>query len=177
MYIVISLMQPFLLPLYQLLRLTPAGVNARIFARAFNHLLRGQNIVSRFNELDGKYVSLCISDIPCNLHFRFCNGRLQAARSRQGGVTISGSLNGFLQLASRRQDPDTLFFRRELNIEGETETGVHIKNLLDALEYDWDAHFDAVLLPPLARGAKRILRKIRRYTPEKLRRYFTTPNI
>ena len=38
-------------------------------------------------------------------------------------------------------------------MEGDTETGVYVKNLLDALEYDWDAHFDSVLIPPLAMRA------------------------
>ncbi len=169
-------MHGLLLLLRKYFRLTPDHVNAKIFAKAFNHLLRGQDLVSRLTELDNKSVTLCITDVPCELHFRFWNGRLHAFNSRKGDVTISGSLTGFLQLASRRQDPDTLFFRRELNIEGETETGVHIKNLLDSLEYDWDAHFDEVLPPPIARHAKQILHIARRYTPKKLRRYFTTPN-
>ena len=45
---------------------------------------------------------------------------------------------------TRREDPDTLFFNRRLCIEGDTATGVHVKNLLDALEYDWESHFQNV---------------------------------
>jgi len=75
---------------------------------------------------------------------------------------ISGNLESFIQLITTQQDPDTLFFNRELNIEGETETGVHIKNLLDSLEYDWDTHFDAVLPSSLAACAKSFLYKARR---------------
>ncbi|MFQ5659658.1 MAG: SCP2 domain-containing protein [Gammaproteobacteria bacterium] len=169
-------MHPFLLPLTKLLRLTPDPVIAKIVARAFNHMLRGQGLVSRLAELDDKSITLRIIDVPCALHFRFWNGRLLACRVHQCDVTISGRLTAFLRLAGRREDPDTLFFKRELNIEGETETGVHIKNLLDSLEYDWDAHFDAVLCPPLARGVKRILRKARHHAPKGLRRHFTTPH-
>ena len=139
-------------------------------------MLKGQSLTSRLNEIDGKSVSIHITDVPCKFHFCFQADRIKAAQLHRGDVTISGNLKGFLQLVTRRQDPDTLFFKRELNIEGETETGVHIKNLLDSLDYDWDAHFDAVLFPPLSAGAKEILQMVRCHTPQKLRHFFTTPD-
>lgn len=49
-------------------------------------------------------------------------------------VTISSSLRDFLLLATRREDPDTLFFARRLRIEGDTDTGLAVKNLLDAAD-------------------------------------------
>jgi predicted lipid carrier protein YhbT len=60
-------------------------------------------------------------------------------------VRISGKVEDYWQLATRREDPDTLFFSRRLCIEGDTATGVHVKNLLDALDYDWESHFRDVL--------------------------------
>jgi len=60
-------------------------------------------------------------------------------------VRIRGCYDDFWRLASRSEDPDTLFFQRRLTIEGETETGLMIKNLLDGLDYDWRAHVRAVL--------------------------------
>ena len=41
----------------------------------------------------------------------------------------------FLQLVARQEDPDTLFFNRELSIEGDTELGLIVKNMLDAVEW------------------------------------------
>ena len=35
----------------------------------------------------------------------------------------------------RQEDPDTLFFNRRLKIEGDTELGLVVKNLLDSI--DW----------------------------------------
>jgi O2-independent ubiquinone biosynthesis accessory factor UbiT len=48
-------------------------------------------------------------------------------------VTIRASLEDYLRLALRREDPDTLFFSRRLIIEGDTALGLEIKNALDAL--------------------------------------------
>lgn len=48
-------------------------------------------------------------------------------------VTIRAKLDDYLALALRREDPDTLFFTRRLAIEGDTETGLAVKNALDAL--------------------------------------------
>ncbi|CBJ79537.1 putative sterol carrier protein, SCP [Xenorhabdus bovienii str. Jollieti] len=46
------------------------------------------------------------------------------------GVLAEGEL-AFLE--SRREDPDTLFFQHRLRIEGNTELGLHVKNLVDAI--------------------------------------------
>jgi predicted lipid carrier protein YhbT len=39
-------------------------------------------------------------------------------------------------IAARKQDPDTLFFQRRLVIEGDTELGLYVKNLMDAIELE-----------------------------------------
>ena len=49
-------------------------------------------------------------------------------------VTIQGDVNEFILLASRRIDPDTLFFQRKLEIVGDTEIGLQVKNLLDSVD-------------------------------------------
>ena len=50
-------------------------------------------------------------------------------------LAFSANLSAFLQLAARQEDPDTLFFNRELSIEGDTELGLVVKNMLDAIEW------------------------------------------
>ncbi len=55
-------------------------------------------------------------------------------RSGVADASIRGNIKSFLQLAARSEDPDTLFFQRELIIEGDTELGLQVKNLLDRLE-------------------------------------------
>ena len=50
-------------------------------------------------------------------------------------LAFRANLSAFLQLAARQEDPDTLFFNRELSIEGDTELGLVVKNMLDAVEW------------------------------------------
>ena len=144
----------------KLLATVPGGVHSRVLATLFNHALKGQDVTDRFEEIEGKSVQLTITDLPCTLHFRFERGSLRLCGERNGDVVIAGDLGAFLMLAAREEDPDTLFFTRQLTIEGETETGLHIKNLLDSMDYDLNAHFDAVLPPPLAAMAKRVSRRV-----------------
>ena len=49
-------------------------------------------------------------------------------------LAFRANLSAFLQIAARQEDPDTLFFNRELSIEGDTELGLIVKNMLDAIE-------------------------------------------
>ncbi len=136
------------IPLLRLpLRWLPDALHAQVLARAFNHLLRGQALATRLAELEGRSVCVHIRDCSAKIHFRFTGGRLVPAWPGPALVTIGGDLGDFLDLATRAEDPDTLFFQRRLAIEGETETGLHLKNLLDALDYDLPAHVTAVLGP------------------------------
>ena len=72
----------------------------------------------------------------------------QASFSYRGGIfrplfkvpevpdlCFRANLSAFLQLLVRQEDPDTLFFNRELSIVGDTELGLLVKNMLDAVEW------------------------------------------
>ncbi len=151
-----------LAPLKLPLRLLPDRLHAEVFARIFNHLMRGQSLARRLPALDGKVVGIEISDVPNRIAFLIRGERLETAHGRAPDVTIRGPLESFWRLATRAEDPDTLFFQRRLSIEGDTETGLHVKNLLDALDYDVEAHVRDVLGARLAGPALMLLRRLPR---------------
>ena len=141
-------MQPPLNLLSLALRVIPPAVHNALLARLFNHLLKGQSVSERLGELDGKRIAIDITDTGTALDFLIRHGGFYRSANQDASawdVCIRGKLEHFWLLASRAEDPDTLFFNRQLAIEGETATGLYIKNLLDALDYRWDAHFQAVL--------------------------------
>lgn len=131
-------------PLRGVLRQSPERPLTSILALALTHLLRGQRLVERLPELAGKHVSLHATDLDRELRFRITAGGLSSGWDAPWDVRIRGRFDDFWLLATRGEDPDTLFFTRRLAIEGETETGLALKNLLDGLEYDWRAHVQAV---------------------------------
>ena len=47
----------------------------------------------------------------------------------------------FMRMMMREEDPDTLFFNRKLQIEGDTELGLITKNLLDSVEWPFSEWF------------------------------------
>ena len=103
--------------------------------------------------LIGRRYAVRVKDL--GLTFRFIvTERGFAADSGAPDLSISADARDFLLLMSRREDPDTLFFSRRLVSEGDTELGLVVKNLLDALDPD------AVLrrLPrPLMHAARRLM--------------------
>lgn len=148
----LALLPPVQRPLRLALRLAPGPLLAPLIAALATHLLRGQPAQERLAELAGKRVSLLIADPACELRFRIGDrGGLASGWDSRAGrgwdVRIRGSFDDFWLMATRAEDPDTLFFSRRLAIEGDTETGLALKNLLDALEYDWRAHVAAVAAP------------------------------
>lgn len=153
-----SLFRPF----SALLKTIPDFVHTEVFSHLFNHALKGQYMRDQLFDIEDKRVAIDIKDSRTTLLFVVQNGLLKRYRRPQGGhgtvhVTIRGSLEGFWLLATRAEDPDTLFFNRQLELEGETETGLYIKNMLDGLDFDPEAHFEAVLGKSLAKQVMRIL--------------------
>jgi len=87
-----------------------------------------------FDDFEGHKIRLELNGGQPGVTFGFWAGRLRIVDS-PGEATIRGSLSAFKTLAERNQDPDQLFFQRRLVIEGDTELGLALKNLLDSLEW------------------------------------------
>lgn len=71
-----------------------------------------------------------------NLHFTLHEHGFRAERSQPADVTFSANVVDFTRLALRLEDPDSLFFNRRLLIEGDTDLGLGVKNMLDAVELE-----------------------------------------
>lgn len=87
-----------------------------------------------FSWMRGKTVRLAISDLDRGVTVRFDGERFGLADG-PADVTLGASLADYLVMARREEDPDTLFFQRRLTIEGDTEVGLALKNLLDATDF------------------------------------------
>jgi len=133
-------------PLKLALRGIPDSLHARLLSHSFNHLMKGQSFHSRLDYLHGKRLWLSLTDTGNSWHFLIQDGRFQPdPLASPPDIHISGKLHHFLLLATRNEDPDTLFFARQLNMEGNTEDGLYLKNMLDAMEFDSEAHFKAFI--------------------------------
>ena len=84
---------------------------------------------------DGKTFRVVVRDAGIGVAFRVRSGYFEPVLAdRAVDVTFTARAADFLLLATRRADPDMLFFDRRLLIEGDTETGLRLKNVLDAVE-------------------------------------------
>jgi O2-independent ubiquinone biosynthesis accessory factor UbiT len=88
-----------------------------------------------FAWLAGRNIRLEVLDIGRGLTLSFESGRFKCGTGT-ADVTFSASLADYLVLARRLEDPDTLFFQRRLSIEGDTELGLTLKNLMDATDFE-----------------------------------------
>lgn len=109
-----------------------------------NRLFSSAMADGEFDDFEGRRIRLELNGGHPGITLGFWAGRLRVVDG-PGEATIRGSLSAFITLAERRQDPDQLFFQRRLVIEGDTELGLALKNLLDGLE--WDMSPGAVLFP------------------------------
>jgi predicted lipid carrier protein YhbT len=136
-------MKPFTLPkpLSTLFSILPQYPHAFAFAQVLNLFLVDTLRAEVLQPLHGKLICLRMTDAQIALQFTLNKRGVTANRENRIPVlTITASTYDFIQLALRKEDPDTLFFSRRLLMEGDTELGLLLKNTLDALELpplDW----------------------------------------
>lgn len=87
--------------------------------------------------LDDKLFRVRVNDTGGEACFTYYGGLFRPVfrPGRTPDLAFAANLSAYLQLMARQEDPDTLFFNRELSIEGDTELGLVVKNMLDAI--DW----------------------------------------
>lgn len=77
-----------------------------------------------------------VRDLGVKSYFSVGRGGLRPQFGDHADVTFTATARDFTRLALRLEDPDTLFFNRRLLIEGNTDLGLTVKNMLDAVELD-----------------------------------------
>ena len=118
-------------------RVVPYEVQKRVLAVVLNQAFRQPLQDGELDFLENAKVRIRITDLNIDWlinvgveHFT------PVERELDEDVSISGESRDFLLLATRRADPDTLFFQRKIQIEGDTELGLGVKNMMDSM--DWD---------------------------------------
>ena len=123
----------------------PRGLQHLVLQRVANRLFAQPLEEGAFDLLEGRWLRLEVRDLGVGWCVTRVPGGLRLVERPRASVTIRGDWRDFLLLASRHEDPDTLFFQRRLRIEGDTELGLYVKNLMDSIDLDG--------MPPLLRSA------------------------
>ncbi|XLW41899.1 SCP2 sterol-binding domain-containing protein [Pseudaeromonas sp. ZJS20] len=117
------------------LSLLPFALQQRLLTLALTKVCADALADGDFDFLEGKYLKVTVTDLALGCIITLVDGRLQVlASAPQQDVSFSGGLNDLILIAGRKEDPDSLFFQRRLKIEGDTELGLEVKNLLDSLD-------------------------------------------
>jgi len=120
----------------------PLGWLPRRFARlptehALNLMFAEHLAGGDLDFLRNRVVTVFIEDADLGFSLTLVENKLRVLRAtRDGDLQISGTAYAFLQLVTRTEDTDTLFFRRHLSTSGDTELGLYVKNLLDGMDLD-----------------------------------------
>ncbi|TCS73829.1 putative lipid carrier protein YhbT [Sulfuritortus calidifontis] len=93
-----------------------------------------------WSEVRGRRFCIRVRDLNLKFHFSVGPRGFVPEVAHSADVTFTATAEDFARLALRLEDPDTLFFNRRLLIEGDTDLGLRVKNMLDGVELETLAH-------------------------------------
>ncbi|ABO24652.1 SCP2 domain-containing protein [Shewanella loihica] len=117
------------------LNLVPFSIKAQLIERILNLLMAAQIKDGELDFLQARWVKISVTDLELSFEVSF-DERLIVREGGEAEVSFSGCSQALLLIAAGKEDPDTLFFQRRLAIEGDTELGLEVKNLLLSIEFD-----------------------------------------
>lgn len=113
----------------------PDSIQQKIITLAINNVLSEPLIDGELDFLEGKLLEIKVTDLNKSWVFTVVDEQIVVNSTvTTSDVVISGEFNSFVLMASQTIDPDTLFFKRKLLIEGDVDLGLAVKNLLDRVE-------------------------------------------
>lgn len=118
------------------LSVTPFALKRRVLEQVLAWQLREALQAGELDFLQGRWLGIEVRDLGLTWFTSVEDNRLRVCDDALADVSFSADANDLLLIAARKQDPDTLFFQRRLRIEGDTELGLYVKNLMDAIELD-----------------------------------------
>lgn len=125
-------------------KLVPASLQQKAMLETLKRVFREALDDGEFEFLEGRWLEVHVRDIDFKSYISFEDDKLVVkSEIDTPDARFSGNLNDLILIAARKEDPDTLFFQRRLLIEGDTELGLEVKNLMDSVDLD--------SLPPVLR--------------------------
>ncbi len=96
---------------------------------------RNPGFKEKLGEVDDKVFLFEARDIKKSfyLHIKDKEIKVIPHMRRQPDVEMRGDVSVLVDVLTGKEDPDTVFFSRRLEITGDTATAIHFKNLLAAL--------------------------------------------
>jgi len=117
--------------------LLPFFVQKKLLSELLSRLFKDVLEDGELEFLKDKWIKVEITDLKLCWFLSFENEKLVIKESNtEADVTFSAHVNELILIAGRKEDPDTLFFQRRLTIQGDTELGLEVKNLLDNIDFD-----------------------------------------
>ena len=117
-------------------KLAPFALKRQVLEQVLSWQFRQALADGELDFLEGRWLSIHVRDIGLLWYTSVVDGRLVVSQQADADVSFSADASDLLMIAARKQDPDTLFFQRRLAIEGDTELGLYVKNLMDAIELE-----------------------------------------
>ena len=116
----------------------PALPPRLILVQTLNQMLRRGLLPADMNQFAGRHFQLDVLDLGISIRFSADTQRF-TAENYPGAPDLRLAANSadYLRMILREEDPDTLFFNRKLQIEGDTALGLATKNLLDCVDWRW----------------------------------------
>ena len=117
-------------------KLAPFALKRQVLEQVLSWQFRQALAEGELEFLEGRWLSIHVRDIGLLWYTSVVDGRLVVSQQADADVSFSADASDLLMIAARKQDPYTLFFQRRLVIEGDTELGLYVKNLMDAIELE-----------------------------------------
>ena len=131
-------------------RALPSSVHSKTLAATLNNIFDDNIKEGELDFLQDRLIHITIDDAGIEYRLSFNGNRLVAGNEGcMADLSLNGTLYNYMLLASRREDTDTLFFSRRLQMQGDTELGLHVKNFLDGM--DMDSHRVPAILESVIR--------------------------
>lgn len=118
-------------------KLVPVSMQQKVLLEGLKQVFHEALEDGDFEFLEGKWLKVSIIDLELHWFISYQDEKLIVSSNIESDdVSFSGQLNDLILIAGRKEDPDTLFFQRRLKIEGDTELGLEVKNLMDSVDLD-----------------------------------------
>jgi predicted lipid carrier protein YhbT len=119
------------------LRLLPPSMLTYAVRQALDRVLGGPFGTGALDDMAGRSVGVDLTDLGLRWIVRLGHRRIEhVGVEGEAEATVRGTATDLLSLAARLEDADTLFFQRRLQLTGDVELGLAVRNLLDQLPWE-----------------------------------------